>query len=414
MIQNEKKQMIESLVNIFTMIFAAIFIAIMCSCSGYDEDFEIPTEKPTPSTPDTPNGDDEKTGDWGTIMDKYFGQETDGKWMSVIVLQKEDGSVVEFREELPFEYSLGGDEYTTTTSADASVFVGMGVADTTSTNWVKTSNGNYKRTINRTQVFEFSKFSRTLVSSHCEAYRYINGKPEQFLTAEETASFKNLAQGTSEVEKDSKNYSRESNLVTVSLVFHKSTFETSATTYVDREIEKEEVEEPTQPEMPDATLTVDNIVKVTELTSSPEYNANNTKIVKWHTVGLVETSSKYFVYVDGKFVSEWKKTELATSSKYNSAMLENGSWVPAIITMDKAGWSYTCEYANGSYKMRTVSQQLAVASGIKNFTKNNTAEVSPFVKTIIDTKEYSGKKYMTVSGYNVDGGMYLAYTVAEK
>lgn len=401
--------------------FAAAIVIIsmlvaFSSCSGYDEELEEMMTPTTPTTPQEPdnNNDDEKTGDWGTIMDKYFGQETDGKWMSVIVLQKEDGAIVEFKEELPFEYSLGGDEYTTTDNANASTFVETAVADTTSTNWAKTQNGNYKRTINRTQQFIFSKFNRTLTSSHCEAYRYINGKKEMFITAIETASFKNLAQGTSEVEKNDKKYSRESNLVTVTLVFHKSTFEASATTYVDREIEKEEVEEPETPDMPDADLTVDNIVKVTSLTSSPEYNASNSQIVKWHTVGLVETGNKYFVYVDGKFTTEWNKNELATSSKYNSAMLENGSWVPCVITMDKTGWSYACEYSNGSYKMRTVSQQLALASGIKNFTENNTAEVSPFVKTITDSKNYNGKKYVSVSGYNVSGKLYLAYTVAEK
>lgn len=395
-------------------VISMLSIASFSSCSGYDEDMEEMMKPVNPNNPDNNDGNNKHEGDWGTILDKYFGQETDGKWMSVIVLQKEDGSIVEFKEELPFEYSLGDDEYTTTDNANASVFVETAAADTTSTPWVKTANGNYKRTINRTQQFIFSKFNRTLTSSHCEAYRYINGKQEAFITAIETASFRNLEQGTSEIEKDSKNYSRESNLVTVTLTFHKSTFETSATTYVDREIAKEDVEEPETPNMPDATLTVDNIVKVTTLTSSPEYNANNTKIVKWHTVGLVETSSKYFVYVDGKFTTQWNKNELAASSKYNSAMLENGSWVPAVISMDNGGWSYTCEYANGSYKMRTVSKQLALTSGIKNFTENNSAEVNPFVKTIVDTKEYNGKKYISVSGYTVDAKMYLAYTVAEK
>lgn len=414
MTTNEKNQMIESLVNIAVIFFTAIMFGfIMSSCSGYDEDLEMIKAPSTPQEPTNPDNNDEKEGDWGNILDKTFGLEN-GHWISRIVLQKTDGTTVEFEEELPFEFSLGGDEYTTTTSADASVFVEMGVADTTSTSWVKTTNGNYKRVINRTQKFIFSKFDRTLTSSHCEAYRYINGKPEAFLTAVETASFKNLDQTSSEFAENDKNYVREANLVTVTLTFHKQTFETSATTYVDREVEKETVEEPETPTMPDATLTVDNIVKVTTLTSSPEYNANNSQIVKWHTVGLVETSKKYYVYVDGKFTTEWNKNELAVSTKYNSAMLDNGSWVPCVITMDKTGWSYACEYANGSYKMRTVAQNLALSSGIKNFTENNSAEVSPFVKTITDTKDYSGKKYVTVNGFTVDGKMYLAYTVAEK
>lgn len=408
--------------NLFAIAFIAISIMSFTSCSDFDaeldEMIEVPQKPTNPSDGDNNddnNGDDNnQEGDWGTIMDKYFGQTTDGKWMSVIVLQKEDGSVVEFEEELPFEYTLGGDEYTTTDNADASAFVELAAADTTSTSWVKTENGNYKRTINRTQVVTFSKFNRTLTSSHCEAYRYINGKKEAFITANETASFKNITRTVSEIEKDEKNYEREANLVTVSLIFHKLSFETSATTYVDRELENEEVEEPSTPSMPDATLTVGSIVKVTELTSSPEFNANQTAIVAWHTVGLVETTSKYYVYVDGSFVSEWYKAELATSAKYNSAMLDNGNWVPAVITMDSKGWTYTCQYADNTYKVRTVSMNLAVTSGIKNFTKNNTAEVSPFVKTIIDTKDYNGKKYYTVNAYNVSGGMYLAYTVAEK
>lgn len=396
----------------FAIAIIALFTVVnFSSCdSSFDEE-EFMISKPD-NKPDDNNGDDDKDGDWGTILDKTFGTSVDN-WTSKIILQKQDGSIVEFKVNLPFSCDLGGDEYTTTETTDASAFVELVAADTTSTPWTADGNGNYLRKITRTQVVKFSKFTRTLVSSHWEAYRFINGKKEYFETATEKANFNRNDQNVSEIENDNKKYERESNLVSMALVFNKENFEAKATTFVDRELKSDET--PDTPEvMPDADLNVDQIVKVSELTSSPEYNASNNKIVKWHTVGLIETTDKYYVYVDGAITTSWKKTSLAASSKYNSAMLDGNNWVPAVISMDTKGWTYTCQYADNSYKTRTVDMNLALSSGIKNFTKNNAAEVSPFVKTIVDTKTYSGKKFVSVSAYNVDGRMYLAYTVAEK
>ena len=393
----------------FIAIIAIFSVVNFSSCTSAFDEEEFLISRPD----NKPDGEDNnKEGDWGTIIEKTFGTSADN-WTSKIVLQKQDGSIVEFKVNLPFNCDLGGDEYTTTETTDASAFVELAAADTTSTPWTADGNGNYLRKIIRTQVVKFSKFTRTLVSSHWEAYRFINGKKEYFETATEKANFNRNDQNVSKIENNNKKYERESNLVSMALVFNRENFEVSATTFVDRELKSDET--PDTPEvMPDADLTVEQIVKVSELTSSPEYNASNNKIIKWHTVGLIETTDKYYVYVDGAISTSWKKSSLANSSKYNSAMLDGDSWVPAIVSMDTKGWTYICQYADNSYKTRTVDMNLALSSGIKNFTKNNAAEVSPFVKTVVDTKTYNGKKFVSVSAYNVDGKMYLAYTVAEK
>jgi hypothetical protein len=155
-------------------------------------------------------------------------------------------------------------------------------------------------------------------------------------------------------------------------------------------------------------------VKVSNITSSPIYVSIDK--VEWHNVSFIETTDKYYVYVDGIRNCSWNKTDLAASDKYNSVVYEptRKQWIPAVLTVDAEGWDYVCEFADHSYKQVGVSMIQACSSGIKNFTENNTAEVSPFVKTIIDSRTYNGKQWTKVSGFNVDGKITITYTVAEK
>ena len=61
----------------------------------------------------------------------------------------------------------------------------------------------------------------------------------------------------------------------------------------------------------------------------------------------------------------------------SAAKLDNGNFFPATLTIDGTGWTYIAEPKNGSAKAVPMSQNLALLAGIKNFTGDNTAEVTP-------------------------------------
>lgn len=90
----------------------------------------------------------------------------------------------------------------------------------------------------------------------------------------------------------------------------------------------------------------------------------------------------------------------------SAAKLDNGTFFPATLTLDGTGWTYAAEPKNGAAKAVPMSQQQALLAGIKNFTGDSTAEVTP---------ERGG--YGTLSGnklavYNKSG--LLVFTVVSK
>jgi uncharacterized protein YrzB (UPF0473 family) len=411
------------------IIFFAIFAMMsMCfsGCSGYDEMDEMLENIPSD---DNPNGNDDNNDEnnadnsdsnWGSIMEKTYGHLGDDKWPSTIKLQDNDGVEVIFEVNLPFSYTEWQDEYLTNEDSVRSEFIQVMEADTVCSTWEKDENGNYLRKITRTQVINFSKFTRTITSESWEAYRMINGKQEYYKTGSTSLSFNPYADHISDISEivmDSVIYERENNFVGANIKYYTESFEIGANTVIDREIgviEDDNGDNEKPEEMPTADLTVDKIVKVSNITSSPIYVSIDK--VEWHNVSFIETTDKYYVYVDGIRNCSWNKTDLAASDKYNSVVYEptRKQWIPAVLTVDSEGWDYVCEFVDHSYKQVGVSMIQACSSGIKNFTENNTAEVSPFVKTIIDSRTYNGKQWTKVSGFNVDGNITITYTVAEK
>jgi len=416
-------------INFFAVI-AMVFAVTMgfSSCDdGYDEWFDEAMQN-QPSD-DNNNGDDDNNdennaddSDWGTIMEKTYGYLGDNEWPSVITLQKKDGSTVTFEVNLPFAYNEWQDEYLTTEDSIRTEFVEVAQADTTCSAWEKDGKGNYLRKVIRTQVINFSKFTRTITSESWEAYRMINGKQEYYKTGSTSLSFNQYSdfiQEISEIVVDSTIYEREINFVETAITYHTETFYVSANTTIDRKIgtieDDSDDNNSEEPEgMPDADLVVDKIVRISNITSSPIYISKDD--VEWHKVSFIETTDKYYVYVDGIQNCSWNKSDLAISDKYNSVVYEPTSkqWIPAVLTVTADEWRYVCQFADCSYKEVGITTHSALSSGVKNFTENNTAEVSPWVKTIIDSRTYNGKQWTKVSGFNVDGKITITYTVAEK
>lgn len=393
--------------SLFIGIFCIISVSIvLSSCSAYDEDMMSIVEKDDNNdntSTETENSDGIKNY---TIIEKTFGL-INGKYIAEIVVSATtyagETKTLTFSVELPFEYTLGGDEYTTTTDAKASTFASLNAADTSSTSFVKNADGNYVRKISRNQVVKFSKFNRIFTSSHCEAYRFIGGKKEAFLTSTEVVSYKGLDQSMSKITVDTTTYERESNLVSMQVIFNKQTFTASATTFVDRELPKAKDETET---MPDADFVIDDLTGFISWTKV--YNNN-----KFQDGILLESSSKYYMLVDGAMTSI-DKSAIAASTKYNSMVYDNGSYIPAILSVDGSGWTYVGQHVDGSVIKQSMYDQLAINKGIKNYSETNSAKPTPSVKNSVDVKSYNGKMFITIYGYTVDGKLNKAYTVAEK
>ena len=96
----------------FAIAIIALFTVVnfsSCDSSFDEQEFMIskPDNKPDNKPDDNNSDDDNKDGDWGAILDKTFkhvvekdentGEITNESWPSKIVIQKQDGSIVEFK-----------------------------------------------------------------------------------------------------------------------------------------------------------------------------------------------------------------------------------------------------------------------------------------------------------------------------
>lgn len=417
------------LVN-FVIVLSLVFSTAMTSCSSYDdEEFLFEQVDKNNGNDDDNNGDDNNNGDnnedglaSATLLQKTFGLE-DGKWLSKLTFEVVDyeGNVRDttYVQELPFSYTLGEEEFKSTEDAKASAFVALGDADTNSTEFVKNELSNYVKKVTRTQLVSFSKFDRVLSSYHHEAYRYVAGKRYDFISSVENASFGGHDRNVSEIENEGKKFERESNLVSMNLTFNKKSFETNATTHVDRELKSNDNNDDNNGDNGDenkdddeeinADITIDGLQSFLGWTKVYDNN-------RFHDCLLFESNDAYVVVIDGKVETKniVSKSTVATSSKYVSAVYNNGSYLPATLTVNGTGWTYCGEFANGKVLTQTMSDQLAITKDIKNFSETNSAKPSPIVKNHSEVKNVNGKVVITVYGYTVNGKLNKAYTVAGK
>ncbi|MFR1031087.1 MAG: hypothetical protein ACLSE6_00500 [Alphaproteobacteria bacterium] len=93
-------------------------------------------------------------------------------------------------------------------------------------------------------------------------------------------------------------------------------------------------------------------------------------------------------FENGKWVvldNDWNDTSsfFGWDKCYNDNRLrsavkfDDGTYFPSTCTIDGTGWSYVGEKIGGGSKVVDMSQQRALLAGIKNFTGDSTAEVTP-------------------------------------
>lgn len=286
-----------------------------------------------------------------------------------------------------------------------------GYKETTETNALKGAVAMRNKVTSMT-TFSFSDFDEVLTSYHHEGYILINGKSFTFLAPEESITPGNHEQN---VTKDDK-FSYERNTVKANILFNHQNFHTDGIVNVVRELPKEEQETPAEDENKDEN---DNTPVADENTIPSEwgeitgilgvtriFETINNNVV-WHTCLTVRTTKGQLRVIDKK----WKTVSSAfmsfdqiyDDSRKSAGAYKDGIVYPASIDVDATGWTYLAETKTGVNFAVEMSDQLAVASGIKNFTKDNTAKPTPVVDYTEKFETINGKKILTVTCFNVDG-----------
>jgi hypothetical protein len=407
-------------------------IVVFASCdkgSEYDSDmmkFSVkpePTPNPNPTPTPTPT-DTTSTPIWDVpskISLKPIGEPSTNshKWEGTMVFYCGKDSLVK-KADQTVEFSMApATGFSSAKTTEPAKYVGPSSISLNSTNttygeYYTDAEGNKLRQVTLTAELKTSEFNKTLTMSRREAWAQVNGREHAFLSHNMSASFKSLdVVETKEVERNDSIFEQKTYRLVFITKFAVSamnvrTYEVFATHTVEAFVKMVEKEE----KMPAADLYVGKLIKATDVVASPVW-AGNEKIGAWAKTSLVEDETSYHIWVDGKFVRTVAKSTLS-GSNYNAAMMDGDVWVPCLCQKKNGALIYAVEYADGSYKIHTVDENLALSSGLKNFTKNDVAAQTPFVKTTREQKTYNGKAWMKLTCYNVDGKPTLSYTVAER
>lgn len=282
-----------------------------------------------------------------------------------------------------------------------------------------------RRKVTQKSSWVYSDFEEVLTSYHHEGYLMINGKDFQFMAPSESTARGGENQTTS----TEGNNSREKNTITAEISFNHQTFHTDGIVNVVRANQEETPEEPETPaedenkdeETEDNTPVADEntipsewgeITGIMGVYRIPETINNN---VVWHTCLTVRTTKGQLRVIDKK----WKTVSSAfmsfdqvyDDSRMSAGAYKNGIVYPAMVNIDAAGWTYLAETKTGIAFAVEMKDQLAVASGIKNFTKDNTAKPTPVVQYSHKFETVNGKKVLTVTCFNVDDKVTDVFTI---
>lgn len=316
-----------------------------------------------------------------------------------------------FVANLPFEFLGESDKYYTTKDANATSWEGAyPQAQEGKFPAVADANGNYIRKISYTTTVKFSKFDSKFTSSHHEAYRFIAGKKEAFISSVENISMGSYDRTNSTIENGKKD--REKNVFSLNIMFNNETYTRSNTVYVDYTIP----EKPEEPETPTEVIpaewgTIKGLRDVTRVF--------NDKTNLWETLALVETSKGYIMVTNFKTIMSSSKfvsfTEAYEDKRIVSGAYKNGVCYPALINIDNNGWTYLAETKNGTIVTVDMTDQRAVTTGIKNFKKDNSAKPTPFVQNDKGSiKVVNGVTTLTVNCFDVDGGFMTSFNISSK
>lgn len=397
----------------------------LSSCSEeYGDDLRVPEDTHT-TTADTTHTTKPADPTYRQVMEHSIIVNPDTTVRSTMTAQLTNDSLV--TRELSFKLGmlLEGPSYLVVKDPAATVYNGTtGIPQTSVGDWYLSGNDSLR---NETSVsgFRFSYYQMSVTTTNKVGYTLIGGKWVPYLSATltTTAHRFNSEWETENVVRNDSIFRRErtTNEFNVTARWKdggQRSFILSKEVVIDhfvKLVEKEE--EPVEPETVNADFWATGLK--TFVSGTRVYREDNKS---WSDAYLFECESSYEIVLvnyktnakDEKFINiEQKSVSKSTSpysAKYNGVMYSGGNFYPAVITVDGSGWTLI-GVANGKTLTQTHNDNTAVSTGIKNFTKSNTAKPTPFITTTTDPSTVNGKKVIKFTGKS--SVHTVSYTVAD-
>ncbi len=396
-----------------------------------------------PETPEEPTVEKESIVD-ASFITRWFDMDVQKSFMTLnCTWNNGETEEVTFWMAMPFGWSFPSEWTAPAKTEGPSKFERLSkssdnpsYAQTSESNAAEYGAITMRRKVTQKTSWEFTDFEETLTSYHHEGYLVINGKDFQFMAPSESTARGGEEQTTA----TEGNNSREKNTITASISFNHQTFHTDGVVNVIR-ANNEEPEEPETPaeggegEEDDKTEdNNDNTPVADENTIPSEWGeitgvVGVTRIVEtvnnqdfWHTCVVIRTTKGQIRVVD----KAWKSVSNAFMSfneVYDDARMTSGAYkdgiiYPASINMDTdmRSWTYLAETKIGvNFAVEMTAQRAVIGNkltgGIKNFTKDNTAQPTPLVEYTPKFETKNGKKILTVTCFNVDNKVTDVFTI---
>lgn len=400
-------------------------IISLSSCSeNYDDDFRV---EPTPEVTPTPTPEPQKPADptYRSVVRQSVVVNPDTIVRSTTTAQLTNDSLVTRELSFKLGMELQGPSYLVVKDPAATVYNGTtGIPQTSVGDWYLSGNDSLR---NETSVsgFRFSYYQMSVTTTNKVGYTLIGGRWVPYLSATltTTAHRFNSEWETEEVVRNDSIFRRERTNnefnVTARWDGGSRSFILSKVVIIDHFVKM--VEPEVEPETPTTTVNADFWATglKTFVSGTRVYREDNKS---WSDAYLFECESSYEIVLvnyktnakDEKFINiEQKSVSKSTSpysAKYNGVMYSGGNFYPAVITVDGSGWTLI-GVANGKTLTQTHNDNTAVSTGIKNFTKSNTAKPTPFITTTTDPSTVNGKKVIKFTGKS--SVHTVSYTVAD-
>ena len=409
--------------RIICALLSAIMVVIFSSCSEEDYGAEV-AYTPAPTKPADPEPQRPNDPTFRQVVRQSIVVNADTTVLTTTTVQLDNDSLV--TRELMFKLGimLQGPSYLVVMTPEATVYTGAERSTTTEGNWHLSGKDSLR---NETCVsgFSYSYYKMQVTTTNKVGYTCIGGRWVPYLSATLTTTAQRFSSVWEEEEivRNDSIFRREKTTnefnVTARWDGGSRSFILSKVVIIDHFVSMVEPEqEPVEPETPtvNADFWASQLIKFISGTRVQRDNGN------WSDAYLFETKDTYEIILvnyqtnasDEKYLGiEQKSVSKSTSpysAKYNGVMYSGGNFYPAVITVDGSGWTLV-GVANGKNLTQTHNDNSAVSTGIKNFTKNNTAKPTPFITTTTDPSEVNGKLVIKFTGKT--SVHTVSYTVAD-
>jgi len=368
--------------NSFIGFMVALFVMSVCltSCSDdYGNDLTLPQKKVEPAdTTKTPDPQPDPT-EWKQVIRKYYKVEPTADVTSVIIGQRNSGSLDSLVLKYKYIYSLAADTTLYLESAPTGDLSFTSAIDNTSySEYTINEQGDSVCFIDYAKPYYLSNgVNLSLKTQRVRGWHNMGGIPTMYSEPNQSIGRMNITSETTEFERNDSIFGLRTNVCSVPLTLGGVSFTASATV---KEIWFKALKEKPEPSfnvtLPEyATFVCGSkceIAKNNWVDAFVFSGATQVHIVVAHLDSNGGRALRYEV----KSIA---KNRVVMNSQVNGVVYDSqtGLYATALIVPDNGGWS--CEgFIDGREIVNDKSNAQAVEEGIKNFVSKDTSVPTPF------------------------------------